>query len=135
MPQFVPQHTPQGQHLDQFTIGYLESAEWLLPEADAYPDSKPPPDCTGFAPESTAAALADCMEFQCSNGTDLAFYYAESGRGPSSAGTDFYLSRNRHGAGFFDRGDHPVFKRLQEAARSCGPCDAYVGDDGLIYFT
>ena len=37
------------------------------------------------------------------------------------------------GAGFWDRGNDPVFDRLTKACRPYGSCDAYVGDDGLIY--
>lgn len=32
------------------------------------------------------------------------------------AGTDFWFSRNHHGAGFSDRGNAPVFRELQDAA-------------------
>ena len=30
MSEFIPEHTPSG--LDEFTTGYLEAVEWLLPE-------------------------------------------------------------------------------------------------------
>ena len=48
-------------------------------------------------------------------------------------GIDFWLSRNGHGAGFFDRGRQHDGEWLQEMARAYGSCDAYRGDDGLIY--
>lgn len=47
-------------------------------------------------------------------------------------GRDFWLSRNGHGAGFFDRG-LPNSYALQDAAKTFGSFDLYVGDDGLIY--
>lgn len=40
------------------------------------------------------------------------------------AGSDFHLSRNRHGAGYFD-GRGPNGDRLQELARQWGSCELY----------
>ena len=47
-------------------------------------------------------------------------------------GHDIALSRNRHGAGFFDRG-YEWADALQDIAEKMGEINAYVGDDGLIY--
>lgn len=48
---------------------------------------------------------------------------------------DLWLSRNGHGSGFFD-GDYEGYEDyLQELAREMGGCDAYVGDDNLIYLS
>lgn len=121
MPEFVPEHTPAG--LDEFTTGYLEAMEWLLPEETNRDKLR------GFTRKAIKAAIADCADFQQANAEALARYEAESGRGPSYAGHDFYLSRNGHGAGFFDRGDDPVFNELQDAARVYGSTneDVYRG--------
>ena len=49
-------------------------------------------------------------------------------------GHDLWLSRNGHGAGFFDRGyDEDVEKKLEDAARLLKGTDLYVGDDGKIH--
>lgn len=50
------------------------------------------------------------------------------------AGHDFALTRNSHGAGYWD-GDLPeeLGARLTEAAHRVGECWPYLGDDGLIY--
>jgi hypothetical protein len=47
---------------------------------------------------------------------------------------DFWLTRNHHGAGFWD-GDYPkvIGVALTELAHSFGECDLYVGDDGKIH--
>lgn len=47
---------------------------------------------------------------------------------------DFWLTRNGHGAGFWD-GDYgdDVGEKLTAIAKSFEECDLYVGDDGLIY--
>lgn len=49
------------------------------------------------------------------------------------AGIDFWLTRNGHGAGFWDRGLGDVGTRLTCAAHNYGSVDLYAGDDGLIY--
>jgi hypothetical protein len=49
------------------------------------------------------------------------------------AGHDFWLTRNRHGAGFWDRGHGAEGADLTQHAKSFGDCDLYVGDDGGIY--
>lgn len=48
-------------------------------------------------------------------------------------GHDFWLTRNGHGTGFWDRGLGEVGKKLSNVARSFGPCELYVGDDNRIY--
>ena len=45
----------------------------------------------------------------------------------------FWLTRNRHGAGFWDRGLGEVGRKLTDIAHSFGEVDLYVGDDGEIY--
>jgi hypothetical protein len=42
-------------------------------------------------------------------------------------------TRNRHGAGFWDRGLGIAGDKLTQWARTFGSSDLYFGDDGLIY--
>lgn len=52
-------------------------------------------------------------------------------------GHDFWLTRNRHGAGFWD-GDYlpqELGEALTEVAHSFGECSIYIGDDGQLYFS
>lgn len=48
---------------------------------------------------------------------------------------DFWLTRNRHGVGFWD-GDYPeaIGDALTDLAHEYGEVHAYVGDDKKIYF-
>ncbi|RPJ16050.1 MAG: hypothetical protein EHM33_34265 [Chloroflexi bacterium] len=46
---------------------------------------------------------------------------------------DFWLTRNGHGAGYWDRGLGDLGDKLTEAAKTFGSCDLYIGDDELIY--
>jgi len=80
---------------------------------------------------------AECARFQELYGEHLV---AENftGRGDSSplaaAGHDFFLTREGHGAGYWD-GDWaaPYDDFLTEASKSFGANEAYVGDDGRIH--
>jgi len=123
MPTFYPEHAnPDGFNLDAFTVGYLSTAEWL---AQSLQEGRGDPTltdderarCRGFTRAAITDAKRDCKAFQRAHKADLAIYYALSGRGEDSAGGDYWLSRNGHGAGFFDRGLDPVFRKLQRAAR------------------
>jgi hypothetical protein len=45
------------------------------------------------------------------------------------------MNRNRHGAGYWDRGLGSAGDKLTEFAHSFGSCDLYRGDDGLLYLS
>lgn len=49
------------------------------------------------------------------------------------AGHDFALTRNGHGAGFWDRGLGDVGDYLSDAAHMRGEFDIALGEDGLLY--
>lgn len=112
--------------IDDFTRSYLETALWSSND-----ESDEPMDANygieDLAPAALAAAVHDCQEFQEAHAEDIA------GR-ESRAGHDFWLTRNGHGAGFWD-GDWPedVGERLTAASKVYGAVDLVVGDDGLIY--
>ncbi len=74
----------------------------------------------------------DCAQFQALAEKDLSEYY-ENGQTPENAGHDFWLTRNGHGAGFWDRGLGVLGDRLSKHAKSFGPADLVLGDDGFIY--
>lgn len=85
-----------------------------------------------YGPDDIAEATldemrSDCESFAESNIRDL------SGMDPDFAGHDFWLTRNGHGAGFWDRGLGDRGDRLTEAAHGYGESDLYVGDDGNIH--
>jgi len=84
-------------------------------------------------PNTRAGLAADCQEFMNDNAEDLIEAQDTFGYSLEQAGHDFILSRNGHGAGFFDRGLKELGDRLQEAAQKAGPAEAYLGDDGKIH--
>lgn len=46
---------------------------------------------------------------------------------------DFWLTRNGHGAGFWDRGLGRVGDVLTQLSKPYGECWLYLGDDGKVY--
>ena len=87
-----------------------------------------------LSPEAVARVTADCAAFAASDA--YRDYIIEYGPDDRQAGHDLWLTRNGHGAGFWD-GDWPedFGDRLTAAAKALGECWAYVGDDGLVYLT
>jgi hypothetical protein len=80
---------------------------------------------------SAAARMRDdCTLFYRAN---AARWQGRWGYSDEQAGHDFWLTRNRHGAGFWDRGLGQVGKTLTEISHAYGEADLYVGDDGEIY--
>lgn len=129
---------------DAFVRSYLETALWssiMMPEDSEVSDlSYERADCdpSDVSLETAIGAKRDCDAFQLENETDLdEIVYGETVFNESleRLAHCFWLSRNGHGAGFFDRGDD-VGERLQDGARAFGEVNLYhVGDtdDAVIY--
>ena len=99
-------------------------------------DWEPSPELT-FRVESDWEGFCSLLEQE---GFDPAEELAEAlhpdcdGNPWNAAAHDFILTRNGHGAGFWDGGWHaPWGDRLTEIAKRFGELHCYVGDDGLIY--
>ena len=123
--------------MDRFTQAYIECALWSSTDGGGEPlDAKY--SLTDFAPDTLTRVQRDCKLFQEQN--PIPQYQAEwPDEWPADwpdeemAGHDFFLTRNRHGAGYWDRGLGDVGDRLTKAAHAFGEFDLYVGDDGRIY--
>ena len=84
-----------------------------------------------LAQETLDALLADCGAF-LGEIDDLGIPWRDE-MDWAQLGSDLWLTRNSHGAGFWDRGLGDLGDALSEAAKRQGSRDLYVGDDGLIY--
>jgi hypothetical protein len=51
-----------------------------------------------------------------------------------SFGHDLWLTRNRHGIGFWDRGHGAIGDKLTDIAYGMGSQTLVQGDDGFVYF-
>jgi hypothetical protein len=124
MPEFFAQHTPADRGADSdfsdFFRGYVDCAEWLLPTDTGESDSINRDDIRGWSRSVVRTMRADCRDFYRANRADLLDYVETTGRGMESAGMDFYLTRERHGAGFWDRGHAACLTRLTDAAHGFG---------------
>jgi hypothetical protein len=111
---------------DPFTGAYVVAALWSSSD-----DTGTPLD-TCYLPHDIALKslmkmAEDCYNFCVQNSKDLA------GLDEEQCGHDFWLTRNGHGAGFWDRGYGERGDRLTEACKKFGEKDLYVGDDGVLY--
>jgi hypothetical protein len=130
--------------LNHFIEGFTTCALWS--SNDNSDDAGGEPIDANFTPaDIDAVSLAlirrDCRAFIVANSDDLDAYVAERAIPPGEdawecAGHDYWLTRNGHGAGFWDRGLGELGDRLSEAARAAGSMDVSVGsfDPPLLYF-
>jgi hypothetical protein len=127
---------------DDFTLGYLDAILWA--ETDNSDDSGGRPldanyNITDFAVSALLRAIHDCWLFQKRNAhllIDANFLLSSNVAClPSYAGHDFWLTRQSHGAGFWD-GDweEAAGEALSDATHAFRELNVYVGDDGQLYF-
>lgn len=123
---------------DLIYAAYVECALWSSLDVREPLDTEAEP----FDDWATESDLAD--ETRATFRHDLETFtrdeYTEDVRQlwtPEQFGHDFWLTRNGHGAGFWDRYYAPpgeaIGRRLTDAAHAYGDCDLYTGDDGRIY--
>lgn len=112
--------------MDTFTKAYVEALLWSSSGDHDSPLGREA-NINEISPQLMERIEADCKNFQLFNSEHFDGKYSE-------AGHDFALTRNRHGAGFWD-GDwpEPAGTLLTDAAHAVGELELYRGDDGLIY--
>jgi len=118
-----------NDHLKAFTNQYIETALWasIDDDGDSLDDNH---DFSSIAPEALNEMQDDCLKFVTEN---LESIEADEDNDFSDAGHDFFLTRNGHGAGFWD-GDwsEPHATSLDEASKVFGESHLYVEND-IIY--
>lgn len=119
--------------LDAFTRAYIECALWLHDEDAPGGDWAQTGRINQFAEILSNSCLlemaADCSKFQSAHAALL----SDAGTAEQN-GHDFWLTRNGHGAGFWDRGyPDSIGDALTAAAEACGEVNIYAGYDGKIY--
>ena len=130
MPEFIATAFPFSHDLGptgrdgRFLRAYLAAAEWTLDEEDMEKDY------TVFSEDSMKVALLDCKRFRLLIGSLYEKY------GETQLAYDFWLTRNHHGTGFWDR--HDIYdkddmKILDEIADGFGEQVIYVGDDCQVW--
>lgn len=119
--------------INDFISGYLECALWSS-NNDNGEDNPPPLDqshsTSDLHPDTLEKMKTDCQAFYDANKKVFI------GSMPVEyAGHDFWLTRNRHGAGFWDREylSQNQQSALTSASHAFGEYWLYVGDDNLIH--
>lgn len=117
-----------------FLYGYLVAAFWTndnkAPSGDYMDSDRPRKMFAKLTDKALRVASFDCYSFKNFNAKLLEYAGTEE-----QNGQDFWLSRNGHGSGFFDRDYYEAIKNaLQEKAKNFGQTDLYRGKFGWLYF-
>lgn len=122
-----------GYKLDKFTQAYIECALWTEEPEDSGEETRKW-NIYNLSKEALEKMIKDCKDFQENNKSILdEANYKASWTNEVMAGHDFWLTRNRHGSGFWDRGLGRIGNLLTEQSHGYGECSLYLGDDGRIY--
>jgi hypothetical protein len=117
-----------------FVRAYVECALWASTDEDGSPlDYRFDVDDVA----NLTDVKRECASFVRSNLDTLATFCEAFDA--EYAGHDFFLTRNRHGVGYWDRTFAPGALRdaclaLTDDAHAHGEDTPYVGDDGRVYF-
>lgn len=126
-------------NLERMLAGYVECADF----ADCGPDHETHEkewsgELDARMAKDCATFIAMCDEYKVLDDlAELAPEYSDE-----RFGHDLWLTRNGHGAGYWDRSElEPMIEalgvtlgtRLTQLAERMGGVDLYVGDDGLVY--
>lgn len=111
--------------LQDFTRGYIDAAFFTsLDESAPLDDNYSASD---LSDEARAIMERDCITFYGAHGWRIVEQDDYQG------GIDFWLTRNGHGAGYWD-GDYPEHgDALDAACNDYGDVDLYVGDDQQVH--
>lgn len=119
-------------YVQRFIDGYIDCMLWAgldISGLDESGDLRPLDENYGradFTDEAITKITEDCREFIGATEADLSYVEDELPMEPEGAGHDYYLTRERHGAGYWDRyyGDDTALKdalkRLSDASQSRG---------------
>ena len=114
----------RNQIKDPFLLGYLDAALWTADEdapggKDYVASGRAGDMYEAFPDWFIKQAKVNCAAFQMVHATTL----SKAGSAEQN-GHDFWLTRNHHGAGFWDRGyPKDISDRLTESAEKMGEVD------------
>lgn len=132
--------------LADFLAGYITCALWASTDqsrADGGDELDKNYNERDLASDTVERMIEDCRCFMRENPEMLKRYCdalpesdnyrASEGSPMAYAGHDLWLTRNGHGAGYWDRGVGDCGDYLSTSARKMGEIDLYPGDDGKLY--
>lgn len=114
------------KYIQDFKIAYCKAIFFTAMEIELKPTAK-------MSPKAIEIASEDCEDFlKNEEVVDILSRVSVGGYLASNAGHDFWLTRNSHGAGFWDRGLGEDGDKLSNIAETYKACEDYIGDDGLL---
>jgi len=122
--------------LNNMLRGYLEAALWASGEDGEFDSMSIETD---ISPESILKSKEDLKMFLDKAGDEVyearwgEFLTGEGSMTQDQIGHDFFLTRNHHGAGFWDRGIGEIGEALTRVSEEMGEVMVYQGDDGKIH--
>lgn len=124
------------EKLDTFTRAYIECALWSSTDQSDESGGDPLDDnysIHDISAKSLKEMVDDCRRFQENNALDLELSTLDE----AQQGHDFWLTRNRHGAGFWDRKHispeaDKALDRLTGASQNEGECVLAVGRKKVV---
>ena len=115
---------PIANKMEFFVGGYITCALWSSTDESGDPlDNNH--DRSNIDDSTMLDIVIDCWTFVKNN-----HHLINGAMTWSQAGHDFWLTRNGHGAGYWDRDLGEVGELLSEAATAFGNVDLFVLDDG-----
>lgn len=145
--QFKPSQFFSAKEVEEFVRAYVAAMLWSTTDEDVYKDGEGPDDCLDvlysiddLAEETLKNVLEECANFidgvqlKLKEAKGLGEYANRRCSLMQRAGQDFALTRNGHGAGFWDRGLGELGNQLTEACKSYGESYWYA-EGGRIYCT
>lgn len=119
--------TTVTEYTNEFIIGYKVAALWSSTDENDVPlDNNY--GIEDFSDDADDKIREDCESFVSDNWMSL------HDLSPQQCGHDFWLTRNRHGAGFWDRGLGNLGNALTEECRPYGEVNLY-DHNGLVEIT
>lgn len=127
--------------IQSFIEGYLTAALWSSTDTMPANEDEDMPEHTvnlddfEWAAGEAEKLHSDCRDFIAANEADLLLYSdnrsynAADGDVWEFAGHDFWLTRNGHGAGFWDRGLGELGNRLTAASKVYGSVYLYLDEN------
>ena len=106
---------------------YMECAAWSSTDdngelLDAYQFSDK-------AEKKMKEDLDDFLSYCETNVSERMFFEYQNLQSPEQFAHDFWLTRNGHGAGFWDRGLGEIGDILTKASKTFGSCDLYLNEE------
>lgn len=118
-------------NIETILRAYIGCALWVSTNDDTPLEDTHSVD--DIAPETLAKMRNDVCDFVGGNAQTLLTAKTGFGLTDASIGHDFWLTRNGHGVGFWDRDMGDLGDLLTESCQTFGEVDLYVGDDGKLY--